>query len=299
MLKSMTAFGRASISAAIGHFSIEIQSVNRKFLEINAFLPPELSRFELEIKRWISAKISRGQVNVRLNAKFEQSSPVSVSPNLLYVKQLTDAWQAIGTNLGLKKPIDPNDILQLLARNPNVMRFEENLKDDENFLFAIKEVLESALAPFLQMRITEGAALAEDIRRRLGKMREAINFIETKTPDAPKKYYQKLKERIEEVIAGSSENEERILREIALYAEKIDISEEITRFRSHLAQCEQLLDQKEHFEGVGKTLEFMVQEINREANTIGSKSMDAEISRAVVEIKSELEKIREQLQNVE
>ena len=292
MLKSMTAFGRASIATPIGRFVAEIQSVNRKFLEISTYIPRELSRFDLEIKKWIGEAINRGQVNFKLNVAFDEVAPVSVRPNMPLVRQIAKAWQEIQQELGLKGEID----LNILAANEDVLIFDENIQEENRFREAIKEVVTAALKELVQMRIVEGKALAQDIRKRLEILSKALESIEEKAPDATTKYRQKILERLSEISPGI-ENEERLLREVAVFAEKVDITEEITRFRSHLSQFEELL--KEPQDSVGKTLDFLVQELNRETNTIGSKSMDVTVSKQVVGIKSELERIREQIQNVE
>src|SRR4029077_2018623 len=161
----------------------------------------------------------------------------------------------------------------------------------------LKQALDMALDGFLQMKCQEGAILQADISQRLTKMGESLKIVEHKMPFATKKYREKLVARLDEIVPGHIENEERILREIALFAEKIDITEEMTRFYCHLTHFQELIHST--VLSVGKTLEFVLQELNREVNTIGSKSSDLEIARAVIDIKSELERIREQIQNIE
>lgn len=294
MLKSMTAYGRASLSTKAGHFVIEIQSVNRKFLEINVFLPQELSQFDIELKKWLTPHLARGQVTVKLSASFDATVPFIVKPNIPLARQLKEGWDEIAHQLDCS---EEKFSLSLLRGTPNLFCYEENLEEEETYRQALLQVLESAFHGFQQMKIQEGGVLQADIQGRLDKIREAMKSIEHLTPHATNKYREKLISRLEELMPGHVENEDRILREIALFAEKIDIAEEITRFHCHLGHCEELIQSNAHC--VGKTLEFLLQELNREVNTVGSKSSDLEIARAVIDIKSELERIREQIQNVE
>lgn len=294
MLKSMTAYGRASLNTKVGHFVVEIQSVNRKFLEVNVFLPRELNQFDIELKKWLMPYLARGQVTVKVNVTFEGAVPFIVRPNLPLARQLKDAWDEIAKELNLE--LDEFQ-LDLLQRADGLLSYEENLSEEENYREALKQTLETALTGFLQMKAQEGSILEADITERLGKMRQFLRIVEQKMPYATKKYREKLIARLEELMPGHVENEERILREIALFAEKIDITEELTRFNCHLTHFDELIQSDAI--SVGKTMEFVLQELNREINTIGSKSSDLEIARAVIDIKSELERIREQIQNIE
>lgn len=290
----MTAYGRASLNTKVGHFVVEIQSVNRKFLEVNVFLPRELNQFDIELKKWLMPYLARGQVSVKVNVTFEGAVPFIVRPNLPLARQLRDAWDEIAKELNF----DGHGFhLSLLESADGLLSYEENLAEEENYREALKQTLEVALEGFLQMKAQEGALLQVDIVQRLENIRKSLQIIEHKKPFATKKYREKLVARLEEIVPGHIENEERILREIALFAEKIDITEELTRFNCHLSHFDELI----HSDAlsVGKTIEFVLQELNREINTIGSKSSDLDIARAVIDIKSELERIREQIQNIE
>lgn len=295
MLKSMTAYGRASLTNSLGRFVAEIQSVNRKHLEINATYPNRLIRYDGDIKKWVSAAVARGQINLRLSFYAQDASPLAVAPNLPLARELVSAWKAIGDDFGLN--MDERTVFTLLSASPDILLYEDAPVDEELLFSSVKDVCEQALHKLVEMKETEGNALYEDIHSRLNRMAEMMKIIEEKSPNAVGKYKAKLVEKIKEAAAGCQDNDERILREVCLYAEKVDTSEEITRFNSHLLQAHQLL--KSGMGSVGKTLEFLIQEFNREINTIGSKSADIEITRAVVAIKAELEKIREQIQNVE
>ena len=294
MLKSMTAYGRGVLTAPLGQFVVEIQSVKRKHLEIQVSLPRELAQFDIELKKWLGLVVARGQVAVKVSAAFQGPVPFVVRPNLSLARQLKDAWDQIAQELQL----DENAFsLALLRGTEDLLSFEENRAEEEHYRQLLKQSFEMALKSFTQMKEQEGAVLQNDILGRLEKMRISLSSIEVKAPHATSRHREKLIARLEEILPGRIENEERILREIALFAEKIDITEEITRFKCHLTHAEELIHSGER--SVGKTLEFLVQELNREANTIGSKSSELEIARAVIDIKSELERIREQIQNIE
>lgn len=292
----MTAYGRASLHSKLGHLTAEIQSVNRKFLEITIFLPKELARFESEIKKWLTSRLSRGQVTLRLFAAFDSVAPILVRPNIALANQIKLAWDEMAHELNLTS--SDQGLTSILATNKDVLVFEDNIQDENIYLESLKEVIELSLKGFLQMKAQEGSALALDIMARIKKIQTWINIIEQKATNAPQKYREKLIARLEEVLPGRIENEEKILREVAVYAEKVDTTEEVTRFYAHLTQFESLVGSDDDNQ-VGKTLEFVLQEMGREINTIGSKSSDLEIARCVIDVKSELERIREQIQNVE
>lgn len=289
----MTAYGRAHFSNELGRFGAEIQSVNRKYLELQLFLPKELSRFEPDLRKLISETVFRGQITIKISAYFEKTLPLTVTPNLVLAKQLKEAWDQIAQQLSIESPFN----LELLAREKDILVYGDEIKNEEEYRSALFRTVQLALNDFLAMRLREGSALQRDIADRLVKMRQWVNSIAGRSQNATERQRQKLLERIEEVLGKSIENEERVLREVALYAERIDIMEEITRLHSHFNQAEELLRSDDA--SVGKTFEFVLQEMLREINTIGSKSSDVEISRLVIDCKSELERIREQIQNVE
>ena len=296
MFKSMTAYGRASILSPLGRFSVELQSVNRKHLEINSFgIPKEFIRYDVDIKKWIAAVVARGQINVRISAIFEGESPLMIAPNLPLARQTRDAWLQIADHLDIK--IDDKALLTILSRTEGVLSYDEDIEELEKFKQVLHDVVEKTLRELVSMKIAEGKILHEDISARFGLLGTLIEDIAVKAPSATDRYRQKLQERLQEVLGNSLENEERLLREVCIYADRLDITEELTRFRSHLQQVKGLLESEG--QEVGKKMEFFVQELNREVNTIGSKSSDTDVSRAVIAIKTELERIREQIQNIE
>ncbi len=278
MLSSMTGFGRAVVEASLGRLIIEIQSVNRKYLEVFVSLPKEMGRFEVAVRKWVGEAVSRGQVSARV---FLIPNEKGLIPDIKLLKTLKKKWDQIAKALGTEK-VDLPFLMQYL---PALQ--EEAVRDD-----ALEQGVRKALQELVKMKKAEGKALAKDLDGRLKELERLIRAVEKEAPTATKKMREKLLEKIEEVYKGG---EERLLREVALFAEKVDISEEIVRFQSHLDQFHTLL----RADSVGRKMDFLIQEMGREVNTIGSKSMEAKISHLVVALKSELEKMREQVQNIE
>lgn len=291
----MTAFGRAKVITSIGRFSCEIQSVNRRYLEVVSFLPSELAAFEVDIKRWVGERLNRGNVTVRVSAHLEGTGPIRVSPNLTMARQIKQACDQMSSELGLLESI--HFPLEVLARNKDVWVYETDPVEEEVYRSALKDVVDQALQGLMGLKIKEGQALGDDLLQRVNILGELIASVEDLAPDQPQRIHDKLKERMERLLPGYEDQEDRLLRELCIYIEKYDIAEEITRFRFHLSQLRELVTQDAL--ASGKKMDFTVQELHREINTIGSKSSDAKIARQVVEAKSELERIREQLQNVE
>lgn len=291
----MTAYSRVSVETEVGHFLIEIQSVNRKYLEINTDLPKDLLRFDSNIKKWITNAISRGQVNVKVFSVADKEKSLMIIPNIPLAREIKNAWDKIAQELGLSGKEGFN--LQMLLEEKDILNYEEVLHDVDLYQKILHEIIQKGLKDLIDMKTQEGAHLQQDILQRLNLLAEAIKKIEAKADNSVSKYRQKLIQRLEEVLPGSVENEDKILREVCIYAEKVDVSEEIVRFHSHLKQVQVLI----HSEAtnIGKKLEFLLQELHREINTIGSKCADVDISHAVVDVKTELERIREQIQNVE
>ena len=291
MPASMTGFGRASLEAPSGTVTIEIQSINRKFLDISVFLPREFSQFELSIRKSIAEIASRGQVVIRLHLTPKFTAKLLPDPKFLH--ELKTGWEKIAKELDL----DPKSIdLPFLMLNFPVQQKLETADDAD--LGTIEKCMKEASSFWIQMKLKEGKALADDLARRLSFLERQLKEIEQLAPNAALRMKERLMEKMGEMLKESGNDwEERILRESLLYAERIDISEEITRLKSHFVQFEEILHQKAN--AVGRKMEFLIQEIGREINTIGSKSAEAKISHLVIDMKSELEKMREQVQNIE
>ena len=280
---SMTGFGSASIETPRGKLVVEIQAVNRKHLEVQVALPRGFARGESEVRKAVSAALQRGAVSVRITLSAQGSS--AQAPDVEALRALKASWESAAVALGIpKSEVSLAFLVGQLGEEPA-------LEETDLPLLAC---LESALEALQAMRRSEGAALARDIAGRLQNLQQLVAHIEAKTPDATAKLRQTLSARLTELLGASTALDERILREVAVFAEKADIAEEIVRFRSHLAQYDKLLTQ----EGSGRKMDFLLQEMGREINTIGSKAMDATIQHLVVEAKAELEKIREQVQNI-
>lgn len=295
MCKSMTAYGRASQSTVLGRFVAEITSVNNRHLELHIYLPKELSHFEHDIRKLVSEMINRGRLIIKLNAIFDQTTPLAIKPNIALARQYQTAWHSVAKALHL--PETAEAFSHLLINTPEIFLHDEDLQNESSYRIAIQDLIKESLKQLITMREAEGTILKRDIIQRLSILRTSIETITKHSAGAPNKYYQKLKTRIEEVINSSLEHEDRILREVAVYAERIDTTEEVIRFNSHLDQFDQLLEITT--EPSGRTMDFLVQEMMRETNTLGSKSPDVEVTRLVVEMKGELERIREQIQNIE
>lgn len=295
MFKSMTAYVYKIFPLSHGNLAVEMQSVNRKHLEIITILPKELARMESHIKKNIGKRNSRGHITVRMSLSLNDLSTVKVKPNLPLARQIFEAWESIADHLGLDKAKELQ--LSLLKEEEGLLQYEEAPLDDSLIYPEILASLDHVLEEFTLMKQQEGLALKEDVERRMQLLKEWLEIIAVKASNAPERYRNKLAERLQEILPGAVENEERLLRELCIYADKVDIAEEITRFGSHIMQFEKMLSESQG--ASGKKMEFLIQEMLREANTIGSKSPDIEVSHMVVDIKGELEKVREQLQNVE
>ncbi len=288
-LRSMTAYGRSAASFDYGQITVEVATLNRRHLEVNLSLPKMLSHLEMDLRKKIGAKVARGQVNLTVNWNFEGKKPVRLVPNVALAKELIQGWEVIAEQTGLAFD------LSLLKES---QLFFEELVEEKISAKTLNSTLDQAIEALLEMKLKEGSELGVDLASSLASFEKKLATIEQNVPEATEKYRKKLCERMESLFG---EVDERVFKEIALYAEKVDISEEIVRAKSHMSQFFQILEAP--FDGLkevkGKVLEFLCQELLRETNTIGSKALDVKIAKLVIEMKGELEKIREQVQNVE
>lgn len=295
MIKSMTAYSRASVNSLLGRFVIEIHSVNRKMLDMSLYLPKDLLRFDIEIRKWLSQSLERGQITLRLVLQSEGASKTLFSHYSIQLKTLKEGWDKLARELGF----DPAKMVDLpfLVSQLQTLPFFESNEDDEALKVSLKEAVETAMQKLMQMKKTEGETLAFDIQKRLKTIEENIAAIELKKEVPLIHYRKKLTDRLKEMGQLHAEAEERVIREVALLAERMDVTEELVRLKAHLEQFRHHLSSSE--KAVGRTLDFLTQEMHREINTLGAKSVDSEISSYVVKIKSESDKIREQVQNIE
>ncbi len=291
-MRSMTGYGRGETDHDGTKFSVELNSVNRKQSDIVVNLPRDLAELEPRIRQTINENISRGRTNVVVSYHNGSSGPRKLALDVDLARSYHDAMRALQKELDAPGEITIGAILQA----PGVMRTPEEAIDSSVAWPAVERALRSALAELIKMREREGKHLAKDLIRRLKAMRKQIKEIRGLHPDVVKKYRAALLERIEKAGLPISSDDERLMKEVTFFADRADVSEELTRVESHLAQFAHHL--RRH-EPVGRTLEFITQEIFRELNTLGAKANNADISQRVVLCKAELEKIREQIQNLE
>lgn len=290
----MTGYGRGECAQNGFKVTVELSSVNRKQSEISVVLPRELEVLEAQIRDVINRSISRGRLTARValhSAENRFSGQVRLNAQLAkaYVRELN----RLAKDLKLEGPIT----LDMITRAPGVLQTDEETADAEDFWPSVDRALQQALGTLVKMREREGAHLASDLTKRIGIMRKAATQVQKRAPEVQKRYREQLIQRIKTAgVDVPGDDDERLLKEIVYFADRSDISEELTRLQSHFQQFDDCLNSKEP---VGRTLDFLAQEMNREINTVGSKANDSLISRAVVTLKAELEKFREQAQNVE
>jgi uncharacterized protein (TIGR00255 family) len=291
-MKSMTGYGRGECAQNGLKLTVELSSVNRKQSEISVNLPRDLEVLEAQTRDEINRFISRGRLTVRVIVHASEKDGkmrVNVPLAKIYAREFTRLARA----LKLSEPVT----LDLLLRAPGVLQTMEQISEAEELWPALKKALGQALEALIKMRQREGAHLARDLKARISSMRRAVARIQTHAPAVAEKYRQQLSERIKQAgLEVPSLDDERLIKEVFYFADRSDISEELTRLQSHFLQFD---DCFKSGEPVGRTLDFLSQEMNREINTIGSKANDSVISREVVQLKAELEKFREQVQNVE
>ncbi len=293
MIKSMTGFGRGEYSDDTYTFNVEIKTVNHRYNDVIIRMPKQLTYLEENIKRYIKRDISRGRVEVYISMEYETESPVEVNVDISLARSYRSALENLLTELGIEHKIGLEDILTL----EDIVRTERKEIDEDLVWNCLSKALDIALENVMNMRKEEGVALKEDIECQLEKIDSMILKIEERAPFIVEEYRDRLRERIKELLDGKQElDEERLNYEVVLFADKSDINEEIVRFKSHIKQFYKSLESKGP---IGRKLDFLVQEMHREINTIGSKANDLTVTNCVVDIKSELEKIREQVQNIE
>jgi uncharacterized protein (TIGR00255 family) len=293
-MKSMTGYGWGETVQNGFKVTVELSSVNRKQSEISVNLPRELEVLEAQLRDEINRRIARGRVNARValhTADKDATNKARINTALAaaYTRKLRE--------LAKELKLSGDVTLDHLVRAPGVFDTEEDTPDAEDFWPAVEKALKQALQMIVGMREKEGGHLQKDLVRRIDKMRKAARRVEQRAPEVQTRYRKQLMERIRAAgVEAAKVEEERILKEVIFFADRADISEEITRLQSHFKQFDDCVNSREP---VGRTLDFLAQEMNREINTIGSKANDAAVSREVVILKTELEKFREQAQNVE
>lgn len=292
MIRSMTGFGRAQAATQGFNITAEIKSVNHRYFEFSARLPRAYNFLEEKIKSHLSSSVSRGKVECSLTIEATADDSVIVAVNEPLARGYYNAVHSIGDTFNVTANLTAQDI----ARYPDVLSVTKNAVDEDDLWEKVKVVLDEALSKFIKMREDEGEKLKNDVLSRADTIIKNVEFVEKRSPETVKEYNEKLLTRMREVLDNVQVDEARLLTEAAIYADKIAVAEETVRLRSHIDQLRAMMNSDE---AIGRKLDFLVQEINRETNTIGSKAQDVEIAKVVIDTKAEIEKIREQIQNIE
>ena len=292
MVKSMTGYGRAVETVNGREFTVEIRSVNNRYLDCTVKLPRSVSFAEEAVKAAVKAAVSRGKVDVYISVRSETEADVQVTLNKPVVEGYLAAMRQMVSDYGVTDDIS----VSTLSRLSDVFVVDKPKADEDQLKADLLSVVEKALLAYDAMRVTEGLALENDLRSRANTILELVAQVEELNPKTVSDYRKRLEEKMREVLENKSIDESRILTEAAIFADKVAVDEETVRLRSHLEQMDAMLAGSG---GIGRKLDFLLQEMNREANTTGSKCSDVKVARIVVDIKAELEKIREQTQNIE
>jgi len=292
MIKSMTGFGRSEIAEADRKFTVEMKSVNHRYLDVNMKMPKKLNFFESAIRNVLKEYMQRGKVDIFITYEEVAGDNVSIQYNQ------DAAAKYLGYLIQMAEHFDlDNDIrVSTLSRYPEVFTMEEAQIDEEGIWKTLEKAVRQAAEGFVETRIKEGENLRQDLLAKLDEMSGYVNFIEERSPLIISEYRKKITERIQELLGDTKVDEGRLLTEVTIFADKVCVDEELVRLKSHIATMKQVL-----MEGgsIGRKLDFMTQEMNREANTTLSKTTDLEISNCGIELKTLIEKIREQIQNIE
>ena len=291
MIKSMTGYGKQSMEQNLREYQVEIKSVNHRYLDISVKMPKALSYLEDVVKKIISSNIKRGKIDVFITFTNNSTEGKEIKINTEIAKMYINELKKLADEEGILSNIEVTEI----SKYPDVLTIQNNM-EDELIKKELEEVVTKTVQSLIQMRIAEGKKIYEDIGQRLDKIKEIVEKISSLSTGLIDEYVVKLEGRIKELLGNQEIDEARLAQEVVIYADKCSIQEEVTRLRSHISQMKDLLNNDE---AVGKKLDFIIQEMNRETNTIGAKSNNLEITNEVINIKTELEDIREQIQNIE
>lgn len=292
MIKSMTGFGRCEVLKDSRKFTVELKSVNHRYLDVNIRMPKKLNFFETSIRTLLKSYAGRGKVDIFITYEDLSQSQVSVKYNAALAAEYLKYLNQMAEEFSLD-----NDVrVSTLSRYPEVFTMEECSEDEDELWNGLKEALEGAFSQFVEMRTKEGERLKEDILLKLDLLSEQIRFIEERSPQIIAEYRTKLEEKMRELLEDTQIDDNRIAAEVILFADKICTDEEVVRLKSHIQHMKETLEESN---GIGRKLDFIAQEMNREANTILSKANDLDISNRAISLKTEIEKIREQIQNIE
>ena len=292
MIRSMTGYGRSQ--ATIDGYSVvvEIKSVNHRFYEYSSRLPRGYGFLDDKLKTYLQQRVSRGKVDVYIQIHTVETVGSEVVVDHGLAEGYLTALRELAQRYNLREDVSAT----VLSRYPDILTIRQAEMDEEAVWAAVRQVTDEALDRFVAMRQVEGARMREDVLARAATIRQAVEVVERRSPETVREHMEKVENRMRELLAGVPVDEARLLNEAAVYADKVAVAEETVRLRSHLDQLEKFMDSDE---AIGRKLDFLVQEINRETNTIGSKCSALDLTRIVVDIKAEIEKIREQIQNIE
>ena len=292
MIKSMTGYGRAQQTTDSMNITVEIRSVNHRYFEFSSRVPRNYGFLDEKLKSFFNGSITRGKTECYVQIETLDEPDTVISLNHSLIRSYLDAYNELEKTYGLTNDVTVSSIMRI----SDIFTVSKHEAQEDIIWQAVQPVAEQALSGFIVMREREGENLKRDVLGRLDAILTEVEFIEERSPQTVAEYNQKLIARLQEMLEDKHIDEQRILTEAAIFADKIAVAEETVRLRSHISQLKQLLNSGE---AVGKKMDFLVQELNREANTIGSKAQDVAIAGKVVNIKAEIEKIREQIQNIE
>lgn len=292
MLKSMTGFGRSEYTTQQRKIVVELKAVNHRYCDISIKMPKKLSFFEAGIRSTLKKYIGRGKVDVYISCEDYAQNKTCVKYNQALAKEYMDALSQMAEDFHLESDIKVSS----LSRYPEVLILEEQNIDEEELWMDLEQTIEEAASKFVEARILEGSHLKEDLQGKLIHMEECVEFVEERSPKILKEYREKLTQKVKELLGDTRLDESILATEITIFADKICVDEETVRLRSHIKNMLSTLNEAEN---VGRKLDFIAQEMNREANTILSKANDLELSNCAIDLKTEIEKVREQIQNIE
>ncbi|MBD5463187.1 MAG: YicC family protein [Lachnospiraceae bacterium] len=292
MIKSMTGFGRCEVQEAERKIVVEMKSVNHRYLDVNIKMPKKLNFFEAAIRNELKSYIQRGKVDVFITYEDYTESNVCVK----YNKELAAEYMGYLNQMAEDFSLDNDVRVSCLSRYPEVFTMEERTIDEEKLWLLLERAIKGAAEGFVETRIKEGENLRDDLLEKLDGMLAHVEFITLRSPQIIAEYKQKLEDKVKELLEDTKVDENRLLMEVTIFADRVCVDEELVRLKSHIETTKETLQQGG---SIGRKLDFIAQEMNREANTILSKSNDLEISNRAIELKTEIEKVREQIQNIE
>ncbi len=288
----MTGFGRCEVQREARKFTVELKGVNHRYLDINIRMPKKLNFFETAIRTLLKSYVTRGKVDIFITYEDSTQNQMAVKYNSSIAAEYLKYLRQMAEEFGLEDDIR----VSTLSRYPEVFTMEEQTEDEEELWNGLKEALEGAFSHFVETRTAEGENLKKDILDKLSNLEVLIGYIEERSPQIIQEYRTKLEEKVHELLEDTQIEDSRIAAEVILFADKICTDEEVVRLKSHIRHMRSTLEEEE---GIGRKLDFIAQEMNREANTILSKANDLEVSNHAISLKTEIEKIREQIQNIE